>query len=92
MEPSGPIRQRQAPLCLVYNDFGNPNSEQQVYVNSSSVQQYDVALRTHLSVSAPEFVPCRFVSVPVHVYLYTPEHPNIGRSYIDDFFIQIYCK
>ena len=83
MESRRPTRQRQPPSRLVYNDFGNPNSEQQFYVNSSFVQPNNVPLGTQLSASAPTFVPYTYVNVPVPVYQRTtpatPAHQNIRQ-------------
>ena len=80
MEPRRPTRTRQPPSRLVYNDLGNPDSEQQFYVNSSFVQPNNIPLQTRLSASAPTFVPCRYVNVPVPLYhSITPGHQNIRQ-------------
>lgn len=93
MEPRRPTRQRKPPSRLVYNDFGNPNSEQQFYVNSSFVQPKNVPLGTKLSASAPTFVPCRYVNVPVPVYhSITPTHQNIRQFVLPQPYFNPYFR
>ena len=67
-ESQRPTRQRQPPSRLVFNDLGNPTSEQQFFANSTFAQPQQVSCRPQLSAPVPVFVPQNFVNVPVPVY------------------------